>query len=151
MTDACVKRVVVETPVVRVNLGVPGPRGETGPTGPAGGATKVVTAGASIGGHRVVVLNAAEEAIYADNSDLTHVDKVLGLSLGAAAIGDQFNVIRLGDVSEPSWNWALDQPVFLSTAGQLTQVPPTTGFLLVVGFPIAPTKLYVDIGESVVL
>ncbi|WP_051331767.1 hypothetical protein [Methylocaldum szegediense] len=129
--------------------GIQGPPGVQGPPGPAGGSALQYTAGEALGGHRMVVLNAQQKAIYADSSDPTHVDKVLGLTLGAAAQDALVTVQNSGEISEPSWNWALNQPVFLGTQGQLTQTPPATGFVLMVGFPTSSNTLFLDIKQAI--
>lgn len=134
-----------------VSLGAVGPEGPQGPIGPAGGSALTVTAGMALGGHRLVVLNGAGVAIYADRTEPTHVGKVLGMTLGAIADGDSGDVLRAGEVVEPSWNWTLDAPVFLGTSGQLTQTPPLTGFSLIVGFPVSTTKLFVSLREPLIL
>lgn len=147
-----VQPIVAERTVAGVvAAGQQGPQGEPGPPGQAGENFLTYPAGANIGGHRAVVLNSNEEAIYADYSNLDHAFKVLGITTGAASAGADATIQPFGEIAEPSWNWALDQPVYLGANGQLTQTPPSSGFLLVVGFPISPTKLYVEIGESIFL
>ena len=115
------------------------------------GSALTVTAGAALGGHRMVVLNGGGVAIYADCTEATHAGKVLGMTLGAIADGDSGDVLRSGEVVEPSWNWTLDAPVFLGTAGQLTQVQPVSGFSQIVGFPVSTTKLFVSLREPITL
>ena len=134
-----------------VSLGAVGPEGPQGPIGPAGGSALTVTAGAALGGHRMVVLNGGGAAIHADCTTPAHLGKVLGMTLGAIADGDSGDVLRAGEVVEPSWNWTLDTPVFLGTAGQLTQVQPVSGFSQIVGFPVSATKLFVSLREPLIL
>ncbi len=156
MTD--VVKVVVEVPTINVEVGPADPlkvevgvQGPPGPPGPEGGSGLTHTAGVSLGGHRAVVLNAAEEAIYADNTTLTHADKVLGITTGAVTAGQAASIRTTGEITEPSWAWALDQAIFLGVDGMLTQTPPSSGFLLVMGFPISATKMFLAIGEPTIL
>lgn len=137
---------VTETQVTVISVGEVGPQG---PPGPAGGASQTYIAGMALGGQRAVVLNSAGEAVYADNTDLSHADKVLGITTGAASIGNPVTVQTLGPLTEPSWTWALDQEVFLSTVGLLTQTPPSSGFLEGMGFPLATDTLQVRIKPPV--
>lgn len=120
-------------------------------TGAPGSEYLVKTSGEALSGHKMVILDAAGEAFYADNTDLTHLHKVLGMTVGASVLGADASILRMGEMSEPSWSWTLDQPIFLSTAGGLTQIPPTTGFSLVVAFPISATSAYIDLREPVVI
>ncbi len=150
--DAQEQPVVVqssETQVVAV--GQQGPAGAAGPIGPAGGSAMTVTAGAALGGHRIVYLDAAEKAQYASNQTASHALITLGMTLGAAVLDDPVAVQRTGEITEPSWSWTLEQPVYLGTNGQLTQTPPASPALFqrVVGFPTATTKLFLALREPV--
>ncbi len=138
---------VVEV-VTDAEQGPPGPRG---PIGPSGGSALSVTAGQDIGGHRLVLLNAQGDAIYADARQLSHAEVVVGLTVFAAVQGQSIDIVRAGIVEEPSWSWVADQPVYLGLDGVPTQtLPPGALFGLVVGFPIAPTKLFMSIKPPIV-
>lgn len=149
--------VITQPDVVRVvsvgQQGPPGERGEDGQqgaAGPSGGGTLSAIAGAAVGGHRMVRLTTSG-AVYADRTVAEDQHRVMGLTLNAAAQGDELDVLRFGEVVEPSWNWALDLPVYLGTNGLLTQTSPTTGFSLIVGFPVTATKLFLSIREPITL
>ena len=141
--------VVAEKPRhVIVTRGIPGP---PGPIGPSGGSALSVTAGQDIGGHRLVLLNAQGDAIYADARQLSHAEVVVGLTVFAAVQGQSIDIVRVGIVEEPSWSWVADQPVYLGLDGVPTQtLPPGALFGLVVGFPITPTKLFMSIKPPIV-
>jgi hypothetical protein len=128
-----------------------GQRGVAGVDGLPGGVVIQCTAGEALGGHRVVVLNAVAEAVYASNAVPAHLHKVLGLTTGAEILGAVATVQTGGEMVEPTWAWTLDTPIFLGTNGLLTQVEPTTGFSLVVAFPITATKVFIKIQESLSL
>lgn len=134
-----------------VTMGQQGPQGPVGPIGPTGGSALSVYAGEALGGNRIVVLDGAGQAYYATNADPTHFHRVLGMTLNSGAMGEPVSVIRNGEVIEPSWNWTLYIPVFLGTNGLLTQTQPSTGFSLIVGFPVTTTKLFVSIREPIAL
>ena len=138
----------VETIYV-VGSGEQGPAGPPGPIGPTGGSALSVVAATALGGHRMVVLDGNGQAVYASNDQLSHFHKVLGMTLGAVNALEAVDVMRGGEVTEPSWNWLLGAPVFLSTNGLLTQTAPTSGFSLIVGFPVTTTKLFVSLREPV--
>jgi len=138
----------VTAPVYIGQRGVPG---EDGAPGVAGGGVIQCAAGEALGGHRVVVLNADAEAVYASNAVPEHLHKVLGLTTGAAVLGAVATVQTGGEMIEPTWSWALDAPIFLGTNGLLTQVEPTTGFSLVVAFPVTATKIFIKLREPLAL
>lgn len=134
-----------------VTVGEVGPAGANGADGSVLAAQLTKTAGVSLGGHRAVVPDAVGGVVYADSSTLAHRDKVLGITTGAASAGADATVQTYGELTEPSWNWALDDPVFLGLTGLLTQTPPSSGFVQRVGFPTAATKLFIDIDDSITL
>lgn len=138
-------------PVFIVSAGAQGPQGIQGPVGPVGGSALSYPAGDALGGHRMVVLNDSQQAIYADSTNLAHANKVLGMTTGAAALGDTASILSGGEVSEPSWNWFLNQPLYVGASGLLTQTPPVAGFSQIVGFPIATNKVFVSLREPVIL
>lgn len=134
-----------------VAVGQQGPAGPQGDIGPAGGSAITVTAGAALSGHRVVYLDASYKAQYASNQTASHALIALGLTLGAAALDETMSVQRSGEVTEPSWSWTLEQPVYLGDNGLLTQTAPTNPALFqrIVGFPTAATKLFLALREPV--
>lgn len=128
--------------------GPPGPQGIPGPTG---GTALQYPAGMALGGHRMIVLDDTGLAIYADNSIPAHAGKVLGMTTGAANPGELATIQTGGELTEPSWSWLLNQPIYLGANGLLTQTPPVTGFSLIVGFPITATKAYISIKQLIFL
>lgn len=136
-----------------VAVGQQGPQGPQGSIGPAGGMVLTVTAGAALSGHRIVYLDANQKAQYASNQTASHALIALGLTLGAAALDDPVDVQRSGEVTEPTWGWSLEQPVYLGDNGLLSQTPPTSPALFqrIVGFPTAATKLFLALREPIFL
>lgn len=125
-----------------------------GPQGPAGPEEDTVSfiAGENLGGLRLVTLDMTWQAVYADQAQPSHAGRILGLTLGSAVQGATVTVRRFGLVSDPSWNWNPAQgPVFLTGTGQLTQTPPTTGFLCVVSIPVSATELFLHIHPAIQL
>jgi hypothetical protein len=139
--------VVVPSPpivVVPVGVGLQGPPGSPG-DGP------VATAGETLGGHRCVVIDAAGLAWYASGTNPAHLGRFAGVTLGAATAGAQAALARVGPVTEPSWAWTPDTPVFLSINGLLTQTVPTAGFLPVIGIALSPTSLFINPREPLAI
>ena len=134
-----------------VYIGQRGVAGADGAPGVAGGVVVLCTAGEALGGHRGVVLNASAEAVYASNAVPAHLHKVLGLTTGAVIIGAEATVQTGGEMTEPTWAWTLDAPIFLGENGLLTQTPPVSGFLLVVAFPVTATKIFIKLREPLAL
>ena len=125
-------------------------RGPQGIPGPAGDTTLWYEAGQILSGHRVVIIE-DNKAYYADCTTPSHGKRILGITTGASVIGAQSRIQVSGELSEPSWAWILDVPVWLSTDGLLSQSPPLSGFSLIIGFPISSIKLLIRISEPLFL
>lgn len=104
-------------------------------------------AGEDLSGHRMVRIESGS-AWYASNADQSHAGKVAGITTGAAVATDPVSVQTQGLMTEPSWSWT-PGPVYLGADGALTQTPPTSGFLLIVGRAIDTTKLLIGIQTPV--
>ena len=142
--------------VVEVNArGPQGPKGDKGDTG-SNNTVVTMVAGSALGGHRIVAQSPISDntVVYADATIHAHANLVFGLTLNAASESGSVDVAVTGEFTEPSWNWTLGAPIFLSQNGTLTQAVPTASvadFSLVVGFPITPTKMFVNIREPIFL
>lgn len=120
-----------------------------GPQGPPGGMIITCQTESPLSGHRFVVLDDAS-AVYADCMTADHAHRVIGMTTGASNAG-LVSVQTSGEHEEPTWSWTLGIPIFLSTTGLMTQTPPASGFLLIVGFPISATKIYIKINQPITL
>ena len=99
-------------------------------------------AGEILNGQRAVYVAADGKAYLADQSSVTSV-RTMGLCQGAVILGATASIQTCGVLTEPSWTWTGDALVWLAASGQLTQTPPTTGYLVKVGVPVGPTKLLI--------
>ena len=143
---------IVDEQIIVISEGIQGPPGPSVDGG--GGGLAAYVAATALGGHRAVILDTAGHAAYADNADLTHLRRVIGITTGAADQGSAVTVVGNGTVNEPSWNWNVNLPVYLGSNGLLTQTVPTAPgakFLTVVGFPISNTSLFVNVREPFIL
>lgn len=140
-----------ERPVVHVAGGNQGPAGAQGLQGIPGataGQILQAVAGATLGGHRAIFIDAGR-AQYADSA-APSAERVAGITLGAAAEDAVVNYQTAGAITEPSWNWN-EGPVFLGANGMLTQTPPSSGAVVELGVALAPTTIIVRIGPAVFL
>lgn len=130
-----------------LNFGLPGP---AGPAGPAGGEASIYTAAVILGGHRVVYLTSSATLDYADSTNPAHANLVIGITLDAAASGAPVSVQHDGLLIDPSFTFTVGM-VYVGTNGMMTQTPPTSGFLQVVGIAINATTLFVNLQEPIFL
>lgn len=100
--------------------------------------------------HTVVAPDGTGGVVYATNDNISQVGKPMGLAFNSALAGDTVIVVTAGEVDEPTWNWQPGE-VYLGINGMLTQTPPTSGILQVVGVALTPTRLSVGIQLPILL
>lgn len=144
VTQQLVDRFVV------ITRGIPGPAGPPGPPGSGGAQYIELPAGEAIGGHRVVY-GRDGEVFHASSDDTESASAVIGISLGAAAVGTTAQILVAGLVAESSWNWLPSKPIFLGLNGVLTQTPPAAGVSLVIGVPTASNSMSINVQMPITL
>ncbi|MCZ7404485.1 MAG: hypothetical protein O8C67_06090 [Candidatus Methanoperedens sp.] len=138
--------VEVVNEVVSIVEEAAGPIGPQGSPGEPGEFTlSDYVAGEALGGQRVVILHSDAKLYYADKNIPADFNRVLGITTDAVVSGDIPTVRCAGKMTEPTWSWDLDKFLYLSTNGLLTQTPPSSGFLLQMGYPLSTTSIMVDI------
>lgn len=133
--------------------GLPGPQGEKGDTGTAGGTSEQRTAATALGGHRMVRAESDGRVGYASNDNPLHGDDTIGMTLGAALVGDPIEVQYHGVVAHTGWAWIPGEPVFLGRDGMPTQAASAAGdaFVQLIGFAETATSLHLQIDSSIYL
>lgn len=135
--------------VVTLDVGGRGPQGPRGEPG-AAGSVLAKTAGAALGGHRVVVASGADDVLVADVADAAHLHRVVGITEGAAVMGDAVDVRFAGEMTEATWSWTPDAPIYVGAAGVLTQTPPVgAAWLRIVAVAVSATRIVVGLREPV--
>lgn len=127
-----------------------GKQGVPGPPGQAGVSYLQFTASAALGGNRVVRLSGGD-LVYASHTETAFANAPLGLTIGATAPGATASVQTSGLMTEPSWNWTPDQPVFVGANGVPVQPSPTSGYSLIVGIATSPTQILIGARMPLVL
>lgn len=128
-----------------------GPRGIQGIQGPAGGTTTVTVGATPLSGHSAVAVDAAGLLIQADCTNPAHRGAVLGLLANAYSPGDQAVVQTAFTLEHSGWTWS-PGPVFVGTAGQLTQTLPVGAvFSQVVAHALSPTLVLVDVQPQITI
>lgn len=141
------------TEVVRISEAEQGPAGPAGPTGPSGTGDEITrTAAEPISGHTVVATSGASgQLVPADSADTAMAPAVLGIITSAVEAGASVTVRAQGEVEESGWSWTPGQFIFCGADGVLTQTPPSSGFLLIVGWAMTPTRMFVRLMQPVYL
>ncbi|MBD2437363.1 hypothetical protein [Nostoc sp. FACHB-110] len=120
-----------------------------------GGGGEIITTGytaaTSLAAYRMMTLNTSGEAIYADNTNSDHIASVWAINKKAVSTGQTVTGQTFGEIENLAWAWTPQDPIFLGANGTLTQVPPTTGFVLTVGWAMTPSKMFIDIKQAIAL
>jgi hypothetical protein len=86
---------------------------------------------------------------YASADNPLHGDDTIGLTTGAASAGDTVSVQRFGPISFNGWDWTPGNAVYLANNGLMTQTPPDSGFLQIVGHAESPTSLFLSLNPCI--
>lgn len=141
-------------PIIR---GAKGDKGDTGDAGPGAGPIQSLQgiAGPALGGHRAVGMDDTGVYRYASNATPADVLRVAGITVGAAASGAAVSVQTNGPITEPSWSWTPDAPVYLGQNGGLTQTAPTLAsgavFSMAIGIALTPTSMFLRLNTPIYL
>lgn len=148
-------RVTIEGETYEVHLSSQSIRVAVGTDTRARQLLQPLTAASALSGHRIVRTDAEGRALYASNDEAADTGRALGMTTGAAEPLAAVQVLLQGVWREPTWAWDPSRPVYLGVEGALTQEAPTKAggahFLQIVGVPLSPTRLYLDIRQAVVL
>lgn len=109
--------------------------------------TKTVKAQDPVSALRVVVEEPA--GIRYAQPAIEDVYRILGVTQTSGLAGDDVIVATFMELYDASWNWDLQKPIYLGANGTLTQTAPTTGMLVIVGFPNTVTGIIIDTQEPV--
>lgn len=140
--------IVGADPSVIVATGTQGPPGPKGERGDSVGRADIV-ASENLGGNRAVIINGGT-AHYADNTDLTHANRVAGITVGAIEQGETGEFAEVGTLSGFS-GLTPGQPVFLHADGIISHTLPTAGFLQQLGVAIAADAITIRIQPALIL
>jgi len=102
------------------------------------------------GGQRVMV-SIGGNLEYADQTNLTHADRLCGMTLNAANIGEPLKIQTVGNIRDPIFTWAIGTPLYLGTNGMLTEIVPTTGILWQLAEMVAENTLLLNPQNLVIL
>ena len=105
------------------------------------GVTGSYLAGATISGHRALMLGASGSVLHADPNSVGYL--FVGISTSATATGQTAIVVLDGVVSEPTWAWPVGAALYVSLGGVLTTTAPTVGVLQQVAVATSPTDIIV--------
>jgi hypothetical protein len=110
-------------------------------------------AGESLNKGDIVILTETNVLMRANQSNLDHIYRVVGLVMDPVITGQSVRVLRYGVLEYVYWDFSanLQATQYLGTTGNLLTVCPTEGFMLIVGMPVGNNKLFVNLSMPIVL
>lgn len=109
------------------------------------------TAGEAITAYQVVAL-VDGLVVPASTDNSAHTSSVLGIARETVTAGQPIQVVTDGIISNPTWSWADDQPLFLGLEGQiLTQPDFNQVFIIQLGDAPSPTQINVSLDKPTLL
>jgi hypothetical protein len=128
-----------------------GPPGPPGIPGPAGGQVLQRLAGMDTSALLVVYEDLFGAVWPADPEVESDVLALLGVTVSAAGSGHPINVQRMGHIDDDAWQLQPGKRVFLGTQGRLTQEPPQSGYDVLIGTALTPTRLLLNLQDPIEL
>lgn len=107
-------------------------------------------AGETISALRVVRGDVDGKVYVSDTTDVATATRTVGITMQSAVADATVRVVTEG-LLKASGTWTMDKPIFFTSSGQLTQVPPTAGYTQAVGYPINTTDMIVRITQPITL
>lgn len=120
-----------------------------GKVGEAGAIADFYVAGETLSALRVVRFDPVSgKVFYASSSSLNDMFKIVGVTATAANFNENVKVITAGYLTDQSWNWSLDKPIFFGANGQLTQTPGSE-FIQAIAMPMKSDRILVSIESPI--
>jgi len=99
--------------------------------------------------YRLVYITSLDTVLSASNQNPTHMGRVVGMTVGTIAEGEEGIVRRIGRIENESWTLTPGTPYFLGEGGEIVDNVPETGFIQYVGVAESSTVLALSLGIPV--
>lgn len=76
---------------------------------------------------------------------------VVGIALNSSNIGGNVTVLLFGRVEDPFFNFPLNDNLFLGNNGIVTNIPPISGYFVIIGKSLGAGAIFINIERTVVL
>lgn len=99
---------------------------------------------------KLVCRESSTNVLLADNSVAIKA-RVLGLALQSGNIGDEIDILLFGLETDPFFNFALQDPLFLGSLGEIIDVAPTVGYSVTVATSEGMGAIFLNIDEPTLI
>ena len=76
---------------------------------------------------------------------------VIGVTLTGATDGNKIKYQEIGKLRDSSFNFPINDQIYLGTNGALTNIPPVTGFRTLIGTSNGTGEIQINIQEPIIL
>lgn len=97
---------------------------------------------------KVVTLNGVGQVVIADQQN-NSLREAIGIALNAGGVGAEITILQFGTIVDPFFTFADKKKIFLGLNGTLTDVIPTSGWAVPIGYMAAPSTLMIDIDTPI--
>ncbi|MEM7578255.1 MAG: hypothetical protein AAF316_00125 [Cyanobacteria bacterium P01_A01_bin.80] len=110
--------------------------------------SELKTATSSLSALRIIRLS---DLTYASADEIEDLSSPLAVTTLAVASSNQFRALLAGEISDDSWNWDINLPIYLGLNGFPTQTIDfdTFSFIKVIGSPISSTSFQLKFEPSI--
>lgn len=127
--------------------GVPGP---PGPIGPPGSVAVTRKSDGPLSALLIVWEDEFGVVRPLDASDTAHIDLICGMTISSSGGSGDVNVQRTGTVDDSFWSWTPGR-VYIGANGTLTQTPPVSGYDVLIGTAVSPTRIILNLQDPIEL
>lgn len=104
----------------------------------------------SISALKLVYLDSSLSCSLADSSISGKINSC-GVSINAGILGDIIKILSFGIIEDASFLFGVNEPLYLGTNGEITNIPPTTGYLTKIGYGLGAGSIYIKIEKPITL
>lgn len=118
------------------------------PDGNSNVITKIAPVSLSV--HRVMIIDQNNSPGYADNNNVDHINRVVGVSVNSANAGGSLQIQQSGELTDPSFN-LIPGPVYVGSNGFITTDIPDEQdaiFLQQIGIATSATTIVINIATA---
>ena len=89
-------------------------------------------------------------SLIKSNTDFNIAKKLIGITTQASTYLNSQTVQKSGEITDSSFNFDLNLPIYLGENGLITQVLPLNT-CIILGFPLSFNKMYINIQQPIIL
>lgn len=121
-----------------------------GPQGPPGGVLiNPYIAGENLSTGRAVI-KSVNKIYYFNPEDVTHVGRAMGITVTSGLTNESVNVQMNGAVTDASFSFTADQPIYVTTGGVLVNTIPPTTLLQRAGLAISTNSILIEFNTAII-